>query len=117
MTIWLVNNVDAILITTVCLAFVGYVGYTFLTAPSAKRKEMISTWLLQAVVEAEKMFNSKTGEIKFSYVYDSYLKQFPLISRFLPKAVFSELVNEALVKMKELIKDREDVRNYVEGDK
>lgn len=117
MTMWLINNVDALLISTIVLAFVGYVSYTFLTAPSIKRKELISTWLLQAVVEAEKIFSSKSGEIKFSYVYDLYLGKFPLISRFLPKTVFKELVNDALKKMELLIIENRSVKRYIEGDK
>lgn len=116
MTMWLLHNIDTLLITTVVLAFVGYLVYTYLTAPSEKRKSMIYSWLLQAVVEAEKIFKSKSGSLKFSYVYDAYLQRFPLISRFLPKAIFMELVNEALVEMRKLLEHNKSVKDYIEGD-
>ena len=83
--------------------------------PSERRKEMILTWLLQAVVQAEKEFGSKTGALKFSKVYDLYLKQFPIISKLIPKETFIELVGIALKEMNQMLLSNAKVIKYVKG--
>lgn len=89
--------------------------YQIITMSTEKRKDMILTWLLQAVVYAEKEFGSKTGAVKFSKVYDMYLKQFPFVSKFIPKEVFNELVSTALSEMNKMLESNLKLKNYVKG--
>lgn len=77
----------------------------------------LSGWLKLAVVEAEKMFGSETGELKLQYVYNEAVKQFPIIATILPFSFFKKLVNSALDWMKKQIDENSKIKEYIEGPK
>ena len=77
---WLVDNFYSIIVMTLLFAGLGCGVYLMLTNSNNKQKEIILTWLLQAVVEAEKKFGSKSGQLKLSYVYDLYITKFPVMA-------------------------------------
>lgn len=108
-------DLEMILISVAFLIGFILLGYQLLTMPSERRKQMILDWLLQAVIYAEKEFGSKTGALKFSKVYDMYLKQFPFISKFVPREVFIELVGLALKEMNRMLSSNAKVIEYVKG--
>lgn len=113
---WFLQNLDTLVLVTIVLACAGYSVYSYFTQPSNKRKELMVTWMLHAVIEAEKLFKSKSGKLKFSYVYSMFVKQFPIISKFLPLPLFEELVEEALAQMKVLLESNDSIKKYVEGE-
>lgn len=112
----IMNNLDLLVAALITFILVATFVIKYLSTPTEKRKDMILTWLLHSVIEAERMLGSKTGQVKFAQVYDTYLKQFPVMSKFFPKEVFVELVNEALNQMKHLIETNIQVKQYIEGD-
>lgn len=103
-----------LIITALSIALILFV-YQVFSMPTEKRKDMILTWLLQAVIYAEKEFGSQTGAVKFSKVYDMYLKQFPVISKFIPKEVFNDLVIIALAEMNKMLTSNIKLKGYVKG--
>ena len=70
----LVDNWGVILI--LILAIVGVVELVIF-----KDKKKAKEWLLLAVLEAEKLYGSKTGAVKLRYVYDMFLTTFPILSK------------------------------------
>lgn len=78
-------------------------------------KEKAKKWLLFAVLEAEKEFGSKTGAIKLRYVYEMFVKTFPMLAKFTSFDEFSKMVDLALDEMKHLIDTNVKVFEYVGG--
>ena len=106
---------DLILVVFVVLCALGYGVYKFISTPSEKQKEQIRTVLLQLVVQAETAFGSKTGKIKFSFVYGELLKRFVWL-KHVPLAVIEQLIEESLDTMRHLLETNQNVREIVEGD-
>lgn len=79
------------------------------------RTKTLGEWLKSAVVEAEKLFGSKTGELKLQYVYNEAIKQFPIIATFLPFSLFKKFVDSALDWMEKQIDENLKVKDYIEN--
>lgn len=95
----------------VCIA--GFMIYKFLGSPSEKQMEMIMTWLLMAVTEAEKEFGSGTGKLKLSKVYGWFIDKFPWLCKRVSVDEFNKLVEDVLVQMKHLIESNKRIADYV----
>ena len=84
------------------IAAIGIIGYIIYLAVTKGLKETA----LQAILEAEKQYNTTTGkerlEIAVSYVYDLCPKAVKLI---LPKALLIEMLHNFVQKMFNKIKD------------
>ena len=106
---------DLILVVIVAVCALGYGIYKFISTPSEKQKEQIRTVLLQLVVQAEKSFGSRTGKIKFSFVYGELLKHFTWL-KYIPLMVIEKLVEDSLDTMQHLLETNQNVREIVEGD-
>ena len=93
----------------------GYSIYIFIKKPTSEKFKKVTEWLLWAVTEAEKELGSGTGQLKLRYVYDMFVDKFRILSRIIPFATFSRLVDDALDKMKEMLEKNPAVQNYVQG--
>lgn len=105
---FLVNNWGLALIAVV--ATVGLIKFFIF-----KDKESATKWLLYAVLEAEKEFGSKTGQIKLRYVYDWFIKTYPFLSKFISFKEFGEMVDTSLEDMRHLINTNTAIFDYVGG--
>lgn len=105
---FLVNNWGLALIVVV--AIVGLIKFFIF-----KDKESATKWLLYAVLEAEKEFGSKTGQIKLRYVYDWFIKTYPFLSKFISFKEFGEMVDTSLEDMRHLINTNTAIFDYVGG--
>jgi hypothetical protein len=76
------------------------------------QKTKVTEWLLYAVIEAEKIFGSKTGTLKLRYVYDKFIDKFPAVARVIAFETFSIWVDEALVKMKDVLSKNTAIEEY-----
>jgi len=85
----------------------------FFKIPHESQITKIKEWLLYAVTEAEKELGSGTGQLKLRYVYDMFVTKFPYLVKFVSFEYFSFLVDEVLVKFKELFKNNTAVKQYV----
>ena len=72
-------------------------------------------WLVWAVMEAEHMLGSKTGQMKLRYVYDLAIRHFPVIAKLLPFSVFAILVEKALEVMNEMIQENKSIAEAING--
>lgn len=75
----------------------------FLSLSKAMQIEQIKGWLLNSVVEAEKLFGGGTGKIKLSYVYDRFVEKFPWLAKILPFDYFAKYVDDVLIDMRKLL--------------
>lgn len=102
----LVNNWDLVLI------FVAIIAAVVFLVKNDKTKA--KKWLLYAVLEAERQFGSKTGQVKLSYVYSWFIQQYPVLSKFITFEAFSKLVDQVLEEMRHLIETNPAVKAYVD---
>lgn len=85
----------------------------FCKAGQAQQMQMISEWLLLAVVQAEKELGGKTGEIKLRYVYDKFLQRFSKVAMFITFEQFSGMVDIALDKMRIMLSNNNQLAKYI----
>lgn len=113
---WLINNWSL-------LVLIGAVGvYIYIRfkkwngLPSEEQLKKIKAFLLATVIEAERQFKSSTGRLKLSWAYSQFIKAFPSLSSLISFEMFSALVDEVLVEMRNLLENNEQIRKYVEGE-
>ena len=87
--------------------------YLFFKLSRERQKEIISEWLLLAVIKAEKELGSGTGQVKLRYVYDLFIDKFKVMSMFITFSQFSLMVDNALVVMKLMLTDNKNVQEYI----
>ena len=76
-----------LILAVVVIAIIAIIK--FFRQPSAEQMRKVKEWLLLAVIEAEKIFGGKTGEIKLRYVYDLFIMRFPAIAKVISFETFS----------------------------
>ena len=67
-------------------------------------------WLVWAVCEAEAALGSKVGALKLRYAYDLAVKQYPILAKVIPFALFRQMVDNALVVMKDMIQKNDAIK-------
>lgn len=87
----------------------------FAKQPKVEQLVKVREWLLYAVTEAEKMFGSNSGQIKLRYVYDGFVSKFPWLAKIVSFKLFSDLVDDALAEMREMLETNDAVAGYVAG--
>lgn len=110
---WFIANWSLLVVAAVILAIVIVGGILFFKLPIAAQKTKIKEWLLWAVVEAEKDLGAGTGQLKLRKVYEMFISKFPFLSSLIPFATFSNWVDEALIKMKNLLSNSLKIAEYV----
>ena len=91
--------------------------YHFCQMPTSEQLEKVSEWLLYAVTQAEIDLGSGTGALKLRQVYDLFVSRFPTIAKHLAFSTFSDLVDDALEEMREMIEKNHNIKDLVEGGK
>lgn len=100
------------IIIVLCIVALGVCH--FLKLGKEKQIQIITEWLLLAVVQAEKELGGGTGQIKLRYVYDLFLSKFKFISTFISFEQFSSLVDIALDKMNNILQNNKNLQEYIE---
>lgn len=89
----------------------------FFKSGKQEQIQKVKEWLLYATTLAEKELGGGTGKLKLRSVYDMFVIKFPWLVRVISFDYFSELVDEALVEMRNLLDTNENVKDYVENSK
>ena len=93
----------------------GVAVYHFIKLPTSEQLQKVREWLLWAVTQAEKELGGGTGQLKLRSVYDAFVARFGWLAKIIPFCVFSNLVDDALDEMRELLEKNEAAAAYVEG--
>lgn len=72
-------------------------------------------WLVWAVAEAESVFGSKTGELKLRYAYNLAVKQYPILAKIIPFAIFKKIIDAALRVMEDMVKNNKPIKAAIMG--
>lgn len=98
------------------VALVGAV-IAFFKLPVAAQRDRIRQWLLWAVSLAEQKFGGGTGQLKLREVYDKFITKFPFTSKIISFQTFSNLVDDALVDMKEMLDKNDNINDIISNNK
>jgi hypothetical protein len=112
---FLTENWFIIVAGIAALAVLVYLIYKFMKLPRASQIAKLKEWLLYAVALAEKELGSGTGQLKLRYVYDMFVSKFPYLVQFITFEAFGKLVDEVLVKFKEMFNSNKAVKLYVDS--
>ena len=113
---FLANNWYLILIAIAAVAVAIYLVFKFFKLPRETQINKVKEWLLFAVTQAEKELGSGTGQLKLRYVYDKFVTKFPYLVQFISFEYFSELVDQVLIKFKDMFKNNNAIKQYVVSD-
>ena len=113
---WMIENY-AMIIGAICIgACAGIAIYKFYLLPTNDQLNKVREWLLIAVSQAEKELGGGTGQLKLRMVYGMFIDKFPWLVRVIAFDKFSQLVDEALEQMKEMLQNNKAVKEYIEGE-
>ena len=115
MTNFIIENWQVLIAGVAVLAVAGFFVYRFFNLPTAAQLDKVREWLLWAVTEAERDLGGGTGTLKLRQVYDLFVVRFPWLVKIVSFELFSQLVDEALVDMREMLAVNKAVKNHVEG--
>lgn len=111
-------SIPTLLILAFIIAAIGagicYFILSMTSLPAEDRINIIKNWLLYAVVAAEKEFGSGTGKLKFAKVYNEFIQKFPELAILISYEEFSNLVDEALSQLKDMLKNNK-INEYIES--
>lgn len=112
---FIINNWYIILAALAILAAAGIAVYRYFKLPSEAQLTKVREWLLWAVTEAEKELGGGTGRLKLRQVYDLFVTRFTWLARIVPFDLFSDLVDDALEEMREMLNTNKAVEALVKG--
>ena len=107
--------INDIILVLVIIAIVCILIAWFLKLGKERQLKVITEWLLLAVIKAEKELGGGTGQVKLRFVYDLFIDKFKFASMFISFNQFSVLVDSALVIMKEMVSNNNQVKNYIDS--
>lgn len=110
---FLINNWFMILAFAAIVVVAAMAIYRFFNMPTKEQLDNLREWLLGAVTEAEKELGGGTGKLKLRQVYDAFVARFPWLAKVISFATFSDMVDDALEEMREMLDKNEAVQDYV----
>lgn len=113
---WIIDNWPIVIAIIAGICALSYGIYIFFKKPTSEQLAKVKEWLLYAVTAAEKEFGDGTGQIKLRYVYDKFLTKFPYLTKIISFELFSSLVDDALVKFKEILETNNKVQKYIDNE-
>ena len=117
-----INNNWTLIITIIGLGLGLYTKIKNYLKMSKQEKidialEQIRNVMLDLVVESEKEYGSKTGKLKRSKVLKEIYNQYPVLKDIVKQEeiekILDDIIDENLAKMKDMIENNEDFKNYI----
>lgn len=109
----MIENVIIICGIVILIGIIGLCLCWFLKLSKERQKEIIIEWLLLAVIKAEKELGDGTGQLKLRFVYDLFIDKFRFISMIISFSQFSNLVDQALDTMRDILDSNKQIKDYV----
>lgn len=83
----------------------AFIIITLIVAVKVFGEQKVKNWLVYAVTLAESELGSGTGQLKLRSVYNMFILRFPKMSMIITFKRFSNLVDDALDIMREMLKN------------
>ena len=113
---FIINNWYIIVAIIAALVVAGVAIYRYFGLPSDAQLAKVREWLLWAVTEAEKELGGGTGKLKLRQVYDLFVTRFPWLAKIVSFELFSDMVDDALDEMREMLANNQAVKALVNGE-
>ena len=104
---WIVANPVAALIILVILIAIGVLIYI-------NRKDVILKSALYIVAKVEEEWGSDMGKVKFAEAYTYIKAKYPIVTFLLPESVLKNIIEDALVKLKEILATKASKQSKLE---
>lgn len=112
---FIVENWYVIVALLAVVAVAVVLAVRFFKMPTANQLATVKEWLLYATTLAEKELGGGTGKLKLRYVYDMFVTKFPWVAKVLSFDSFSDMVDESLGSMNDLLSKNAAVQLFVNG--
>lgn len=112
---FIVRNWYIIIALAAVLGAAAFYVFRYLSLPSESQLKKVREWLLWAVTGAEKELGSGTGRLKLRQVYDLFVSRFPWLVKSVSFDLFSDMVDDALDEMRDMLEGNKTVKALVEG--
>lgn len=106
------NSIVLIVVILAVVLAVSYFVFTFIRKSREEKITAVKEWLLFCVTKMENIYGSGTGQIKLRAAWDFALQRFPFLAMLVTFDEFSEWIDEALEKMKEMLKN-EKIESFI----
>ena len=93
---WIIANPVMTLVILVILVAVSVLIYI-------NRKDVILKSALYIVAKVEEEWGSDMGKVKFAEAYTYIKAKYPIVTFLLPESVLKKIIEDALVKLKEIL--------------
>lgn len=93
---WIITNPVMTLVILVILIAIGVLIYI-------NRKDVILKSALYIVAKVEEEWGSDMGKVKFAEAYTYIKEKYPIVTFLLPESVLKKIIEDALVKLKEIL--------------
>ena len=81
------------------------------------RKDVLLKSALYIVAKVEEEWGSDMGKIKFAEAYTYIKSKYPIVTFLLPESVLTKIIEDALVKLKEILANKASKQAKAEADK
>ena len=112
---FIINYWYIIVAVIAALVVAGVAIYRYFGLPSDAQLAKVREWLLGAVTAAEKELGGGTGKLKLRQVYDLFVTRFPWLAKVVSFELFSDMVDDALDEMRDMLQNNRAVQQLVEG--
>lgn len=112
---FILENWPVIVAAIAVVAVAAVAVARFVGLPTEAQLSKVREWLLWAVTEAEKDLGGGTGKLKLRQVYDLFVTRFPWLAKLVSFELFSDMVDDALEEMREMLDTNQAVKAFVEG--
>ena len=81
------------------------------------RKDVLLKSALYIVAKVEEEWGSDMGKIKFAEAYTYIKSKYPIVTFLLPESVLTKIIEDALVKLKEILASKASKQTKAEASK
>lgn len=81
------------------------------------RKDVLLKSALYIVAKVEEEWGSDMGKIKFAEAYTYIKSKYPIVTFLLPESVLTKIIEDALVKLKEILASKASKQAKAESEK
>ena len=81
------------------------------------RKDVLLKSALYIVAKVEEEWGSDMGKIKFAEAYTYIKSKYPIVTFLLPESVLTKIIEDALVKLKEILASKASKQAKAKADK
>ena len=81
------------------------------------RKDVLLKSALYIVAKVEEEWGSDMGKVKFAEAYTYIKSKYPIVTFLLPESVLTKIIEDALVKLKEILASKASKQTKAEADK